>query len=197
MKVVWVGLFAATMLSASTMVSVQCSVNNAGVVESKSATDPLSAQATCDAGPQLYANALGSAEFGPYSAFVRSSVRTINVIDPSSGAHSASASATTSYSDTVVIPATGQGFMQIDMFFPAGPTFSTWTTSFIFGSYSVGRSSGGPFQDIMGNSQGANTVWCAYLHIGHCNAIARHTVLGRRCWIRRDWLPANIQAAGQ
>lgn len=146
MKHAWVGLFAAS-LSASAIVSVQCSVNNAGVVDSKTVTDPVKAEAVCDAGPQLYASALGSAEFGPYSAFARSSVVAINVVNPSSGVHSASARATTSYSETVIIPGIGSGFMQIDLSLPAGSSFSTYSTSFTFGSYSVSRSSGGPFID--------------------------------------------------
>ena len=52
---------------------------------------------------------------------------------PSGGVQSASASAVASYSDTVIIPGTGNGFMQIDMLF-SSPSPVPYTFSFVFGS---------------------------------------------------------------
>jgi hypothetical protein len=148
MKHVWVGLFATTIISASTMVSVQCSVNNAGVVESKTAQDPRDAIIDCTGGPVLASYAHGWANFGPYAGLVRSDVVAINVVNPDGSTYSAGASATTSYSEKVIIPGTGSGFMKIELAF-SGPNLATYTTSFIFGSYSVSRSSSDPFSSLL------------------------------------------------
>ena len=64
MKHAWVGLFATTIISASTMVNVQCSVNNAGVIDSKTVQDPTTAVVDCFGEPGLLSRASGVAGLG-------------------------------------------------------------------------------------------------------------------------------------